>query len=363
MTIYILMALMSALLAYTLNVRSAAHVDFKRMATYLPLMPYLVIAISRFEVGKDTVGELSTYPRVFRLVQSQYSYTEFFQIQPIEPLYYAANWLAFNLGLEISAVYVLMSTIFLGFMYIFIIERSSNIPLSLLLLFASDLYLFGLSGIRQAAACGIAFYATRYAIQRRPIPYLAWIAVATGFHFTAILFVPIYLIANRRITAPAATVVAITAAGLTLVPDQVRRLMGAYYGATYFGGKWDYANFNLAPAITMAVIALAILACFKFIHDPSMNIFINICIANLFLMSISSLLITPIRLYYLLIPATFVLVPAIITSIPARLGAVRLLTSTLLIGALSLQLVYEMSMGNDAYGTWQYKSIFDSTDV
>jgi hypothetical protein len=364
MMVYAIAAILSVILAAVLNVRSCGDINFRRATTYAPLLPFLLVAVLRSAVGKDTVGEWSTYTRVFGMVQAGYSYHDVFSVVRVEPLYYALNWVTVAAGADVDVIYAVMSAIFLIFMYRFILERSVNIPLSLFLLFASDLYVFSLSGIRQAAACGIAFFALRYAQERRPFVYFAWIAVAIGLHFTALLFVLFYFVARRRVSAVGATLLVLVGAVSMLSPDTVRRFSAIYYGAVYFGSKWDYSNFNLIPALVAAVIVLAALARSREImaRDASMQLYFNIMVANLFLMAISSLLITPIRLYFLLIPAAFVLVPATVASIPRTRGPVRLLLATALIGVISLQMVYELAIGNDAYGTWNYEWVFGAAN-
>lgn len=356
MIVYVVAAGLSAFLAVILKVRSATGVDFRRVATYVPLLPYLLVAVLRSDVGRDTVGESSTYPRVFALVQSGYSYEEIFRSTHIEPIYYLLNWFAVAAGAELFAVYAVMSAIFLIFMYRFILERSSNIPLSLLLLFASDLYMFALSGIRQAAACGIAFYALKYAHERRARRYFTWIAVAVGFHFTALIFIIFYFVARRRLSLTTVTLLLGSGVALMLAPDAVRRFSGIYYGIAYFGSKWDYSNFNLIPAVAAAIVVSAAVARSRQLidRDPAMQLYLNIMVLNLFLMAISSLLITPVRLYFLLIPAAFVLIPATIDTVPRSRGPIRLIFGCALIAAVSLQLLYELSIDNDAYGTWDY---------
>ncbi|MCV7359271.1 EpsG family protein [Mycolicibacterium fluoranthenivorans] len=362
MIVYGVAALLSMILASALNVRSWDQIDVRRPLVYIPLLPFLAVAVLRSGVGKDTVGEWSTYPRIFEFVESGHSYSDVFSVIRIEPLYYALNWAVTWCGGDAFVIYAIMSAIFLIFMYRFIIEKSTNVPLSLLLLFASDLYMFALTGIRQAAACGIAFYALKYAQSRQPSKYFAWIAVATGFHFTALVFVLLYFFTRRRVTPAGVTILILTGIALALSPGIVREFNSIYYGAVYFGSKWDYSNFNLVPTLITTFVALAALIQSRKIvdRDPSMQLFINITLVNCFLMAISSLLITPIRLYYLFIPAAFVLVPAILESIPygRQRELVRPAVGAILIAILSLQMVYEVSISNDAYGTWSYQWVF-----
>lgn len=360
MMVYGIATALSVLLAMALNIRSSYDIDLKRVATYIPLAPFLLVAVLREGVGRDTIGESSTYPRVFAFVESGYGYADVFRATNVEPFYYFLNWLAVEFGFGLGAIYAVMSTIFLIFMYRFIVERSVNIPLSLLLLFASDIFLFALSGIRQAAACAIAFFALRWAVDRRPWMYFMWIAVAAGFHYTALAFVAFYFVAGRRLTSVGWAVLGCLAAAATLMPDIVRRISSVYYGSIYFGSKWDFSNFNLVPAISAAVIVIVALVYSERVSDSdrSMLLYINIMIANLFLMVISASLITPIRLYFLLIPAAFVLVPAIIAAIPPARSVERFFVAFTLIAVVSLQLAYEIYLGNDAYGVWTYNWIF-----
>lgn len=361
MIIYWVTSSLSAFLAWTLRVRDSENLDLRRLAVYIPILPYLLVAMLRSAVGKDTVGEFATYPRIHRLAEAGYDYQSAFDIIAVEPTYYLLNQAIVALGLDIAVLYAVMSAIFLLFLYRFFLDVSANIPLSLLLLMASDLFLFSLSGIRQAAACGIAFYALKFAYARKPIAFLAWIVIAASFHFTAIVFAIFYALARRRVSAVVATVLVAIVAGLYITPGLVRRFNAIYYGTFYFGSKWDIANFNLIPfAITAVVVGAVWLRSRQiFSENPGLVLYANIMVANLFLMAISPLLITPIRLYYLLIPAAFVLIPAVIKSMPSELRVARAVVSVAFIVLMSLQMVYELAIDNDAYGTWEYHSFFE----
>lgn len=356
MIVYAAAAVLSAALAYLLGIREAQTVNVRSFRTYVPLLPYLLVAMLRDGVGKDTVGEWSTYPRAHALIADGSSFVELNRQLRIEPGYYVLDQVVVGVGGGPELVYALASAIFLGFTYRFIIEQSPKIPLSLILLFLSDIFMFSLSGIRQAVATAIAFYALKYVTRRQVLPFLAYMALAASFHVSVLIFLPLYLLGSRRIRIRWVAALAVISLVLNAVPAIARSAVGLVYGDAYFGSKWDYANFNLVPAVATAIIAITALAYRRRASEqhPSADLYLVIMVTNAFLMSISATLITPIRFYFLLIPVTFVLIPIILQAARVKTWRQRAALSTMLVTATSLQLAYEVAIGNDAYGTWDY---------
>lgn len=360
MIIYVVAAAAGAILAVFLGVTRSSRVNVHNPVSYVPILPLLGVAVLRTGVGKDTVGVWSTYPLTFELASKGYDYSAASRLVSVEPGYFWINQVAVALHLDVSWIYVLMSVIFLGLIYRFILEYSENIPLSIIILVASDLYLFALSGIRQGAATAIVFYALRFAERRKFLPFVALIVMASLLHFVSIFFVLAYFFVKRRATATVVGLLLGLGALLGLLPSIARSIIGIFYGSAYFGSKWDYSNFNLVPTLICGVIVLFALSRQTAIVSahPAMQIHVNLMLFNLFLMLISATLITPIRLYFFLIPSSFVLIPAIANAARDRSGFTKMGVSLLLTLVISGQLVYELVSGNDAYGTWQYQSIF-----
>ncbi|MCD4533749.1 EpsG family protein [Nocardioides sp. cx-169] len=73
------------------------------------------------------------------------------------------------------------------------IRRYSRMPALSVFLYATlGFYLFSYSGLRQAMAVAICFWAYRFIIDRKPLPFLAMVLAASLFHQSALAFIPAY---------------------------------------------------------------------------------------------------------------------------------------------------------------------------
>ena len=82
----------------------------------------------------------------------------------------------------------------------YIIYKYSKIPLlSVILYVAIDFYAFIFSGLRQGIAIALTFYSYRYIVENKTLKYLCCILLATLFHTSAIVFLPVYFIRKIKI--------------------------------------------------------------------------------------------------------------------------------------------------------------------
>lgn len=67
-----------------------------------------------------------------------------------------------------------------------------------ILLINPYLFLIHLSGLRQTLAIVFFIFAVHFGIKRKPILYILFVLIATGFHSSAIFLLPLYLILNEK---------------------------------------------------------------------------------------------------------------------------------------------------------------------
>ncbi len=69
----------------------------------------------------------------------------------------------------------------------------------LLIYYSMAFFILDMSGIRQAFALSIFLYSLQFVYNRKALPYFLWIIFAALFHWSAMLFLPLYWILQRRI--------------------------------------------------------------------------------------------------------------------------------------------------------------------
>ena len=77
-------------------------------------------------------------------------------------------------------------------------KYSRMIELSLFVFIASGMYTVSMNGIRQSLAAAIIFAATKYILDGNFKKFLLVILLASTFHQTALIFIPIYFIVRRK---------------------------------------------------------------------------------------------------------------------------------------------------------------------
>ena len=156
-------------------------------------MSIQMICINGFRnefVGTDTFRYFRTFGSVITTNLSELKYFRY------EPGYTVSQWLFgflssnFNVWLVVVAVFIYSS---LGR---FIYEYSKNYFLSYLLFMALGFWHFSFTGIRQTIAIAIVLYSYKFIINRNLISFVIVMVCATMFHYSAIVFAPMYYLAN-----------------------------------------------------------------------------------------------------------------------------------------------------------------------
>ncbi len=79
----------------------------------------------------------------------------------------------------------------------FIYKYSKSLFLSTIFYVTIGHFLFQLSGIRQAMAMAICTFAIDYALERKPIKFVIAVVIASLFHSSALVYIPIYLMTGK----------------------------------------------------------------------------------------------------------------------------------------------------------------------
>lgn len=159
--------------------------------------------------------------------------------------YFLISWLARSLSDSYAALLTLIALIVVSCYMVTITRVVKRYETALFLFVTLGIYTFFLNGARQGIAAAICFLALPFLLERKIWPYVALVVVATAFHRTAWIALPLYWAAApqvnwRRLVALAgATVVVVAFLGVfvdlatTLLSDK----FGAYAEAGEGGGE------------------------------------------------------------------------------------------------------------------------------
>jgi hypothetical protein len=241
MFVYWLMFVLPAFASF-FKVRSKrAAVSFGWVATWLTLT--LLIGY-RYEVGGDWGSYLSHFNDVH--------YLSFWEaIQKYDPAHGAVNWLSNYLGWGVYGTNLVYGAIFsLG-----LITFCRAQPRPLLALAVAVPYLVVVVGMgysRQGVAIGLGMFALLALAERNTVKFVIYVAIAALFHKTAVVLIPIAILASTQRKAWTAVWVGATAVLMyyLYLEEAAATLIEGYIGAQYAsqGGAIRVAM-NAVPAL------------------------------------------------------------------------------------------------------------------
>jgi transmembrane protein EpsG len=149
----------------------------------------------RNEVGPDwdSYKEILTFDFSFWRIISLQAVKE----SAVEPLYLLLEWVVklFNGGINELNIVICLLTLILVFKTV---RRLNCFPLLGILIFMAHGYFFLFSQLRQGIAIGLFFYAIPYIQEGNFRKYLICMLLATGFHFSALILIPLYFVLRKR---------------------------------------------------------------------------------------------------------------------------------------------------------------------
>lgn len=242
----------------------------------------------------------------------------------VEPLYQLFVKVAFFLGGSESyqSVFIFTHVLIIGFTMLFIFGQSRNPPISIFLFMGSTFYTFSLSGMRQSMAIAIFLYAIKYIKTDKWKQYYLLNIVAIGFHTSAIIFLPFYFI--KRVKVSPWLVALLMPLNMIIAP--VFRAILIFvttklnFYANYFGGQFDTGGFSISQVFENIFVLLIILIVYMIAKEnvEKYRFEINVQLVLCLVISIISILPTPSRLIYLLLPVQIILLPNIISVVDNR---------------------------------------------
>lgn len=192
---------------------------------------------------------------------------------------------------------------------------------SFFLYMANGFYFMSFSTVRYYVALGFVLYSTKYVLQKNYVPFVIWIGVACLFHKTALLVIPVYLVAyvlkwskKTLWLIPAACVGLI--AGKPLVRALVFRFYPFYEGdALYDVGTVSYVNI----AKCAAVLVFCLLYYRQTVQENAKaRFFFNLNLFALILYSCGSYIPELTRVCYYMVVGQIFLLPLVLSGIPDR---------------------------------------------
>lgn len=162
-----------------------------RIQHYLALLIMSFIVGFRFKVGVDWEG----YKEYFEHIASDPNLQ--FTDQTFELGYFYLNKIISATGL--SYEWMFFTVAFISWYFFFKSISQNLLPILILFIFLDEFFFWGMNGVRQFMAISIWVYSIQYIINKKFLNYILLIILASMFHVSVIILLPLYFIPYIKI--------------------------------------------------------------------------------------------------------------------------------------------------------------------
>lgn len=158
---------------------------------------------------------------------------------------------------------VITSIIYIISIFYFVEHNSEDIPLSITLYVTLGLMTFHLQGMRQSIAMSICLFAYEQAKNKHLVRFLLLVALATAFHQTAIVFLPVYILCRMKFSKKSIFIMCAIAVIAVINADKIIQIANAIFHRSYTTSV-DQGGF-------VAVLIYAIILILTLVFDDSLK--------------------------------------------------------------------------------------------
>lgn len=192
-----------------------------------------------------------------------------------------------------SQAMVLTSALITNVIIVSVLYRYSRLfEVSLFVYITGGMFLVSMNGIRQVLAAAIIFGATKFLINGNWIAYILIVLIASTFHQSALVLVPIYFIVRYKAWSKATIILLLLSILIVIGFDQFSLILFSAIEETQYG---HYSSFNEGGANIIRVAVNAVPLIIAFLGkdrlreiNPSSDFIVNMSILGFVFMLIST---------------------------------------------------------------------------
>lgn len=244
----------------------------KKLAYVITMFALMyVVTILRYGIGNDYFSYLRIYDQI-----AAAQWGELFSLG-FEPLFAVLTKLMTFVPMDSEIIYAIYAALILTPVAVAIYRHSDNVWISVAVYLCLTFFYTSLSFIRQAMAVSILILAYGFMKERKIFPTLILAVVAMLFHYTAAVFIPLYLFSLLKPAKKSLIIFSSASVGvliiclvmkalganpLNIVADIVTAVTGKDY-SSYIGSTWFETGFGVEYLIMpLALLALVMISYF-----------------------------------------------------------------------------------------------------
>lgn len=310
-------------LTFILAVASKIHPKWEsnKKPTLLFTILILVVLVSVAGLRRG-IGDTGDYKHLYTLiVEGQY----------IDPDAYEPGFIKFcEILTKISPdpqIMVFSAALITTVLFILTLRKYYSLfELEVYMYITAGFYLVTMNGIRQSMAAAFVFVATPFIVNKKFILYLILVLFASTFHTSALIMIPVYFIVRQEAWSKKVIYIIIASAIALVFIEPIMQVIFASAEGTKLGGyEESVLGGGEGGASIIRTIIASVPVILSYIYKdkikemwPNSNIFINMCLINLIIMSFAlyNWLFARFNLYFQ--PYSFILLPYLIKNVFKR---------------------------------------------
>ena len=252
----------------------------KRRVFLLILVLTCVIGL-RFNVGTDYASYYRGYYNYSRL-----PWSEFLEIS--DPGLRLIAKISTFIYDDPVTMFFIAALIFMTLYVVTLYRNGDDFFACIVMFFISGTFLDSCNGVRQSLAVAIIFFGFPYLRDRKFFKYLITILIATAFHSTAIIMLPVYFLLSRKTTWWR---ILLTVGGAVLLSFSYSYIFDMVETITEKNVNLEYSYYEQGVSIFRVAVAVAPCVLLPFVDKEKFeqdSIYINILIFNAALMCITA---------------------------------------------------------------------------
>ena len=330
-------------------------IAWKKSSTFLLYtFMILLIIISGFRYGVG--ADFFSYAYIFELIRSD-------GWGPVDFAFVEVSLIVLGFGVQNQFLYLLFAAITLLFFAHFYRRYAYNPVFAMVLFALMPILFFGsFNGIRQFLAMGIFLFSLRFLVNRKLLHYMLVVLIASLFHKSALLMLPLYFIVHLQSSMQLYMLLFLVYVVMLQFANYILyEVVGFSYVYTLYPDRYDGSlGFKIYPLILLFV-GLFFIRKHLTQSFSANNVFINMLYLGILIMltplfmDLPYMMVMRVSLYFLMVlPVLLVnVMPIIIDQPMKRIYFVFVLSS------VSFYYFFTLSVYGEAYRLLPYSSNFE----
>lgn len=222
-SIYVIQFVLIILLAlyYNNSLKKSIMINKKKyFSITVSVFLILILGLRNITIGIDTYRYVNKFLNPYIIKNNEYGYFALMKLIG----FFTDNWTIYLFIIAIISIVPISIVIY----------RYSEWPLlSFIMILSLNYYAFMFSGIRQAIAYALVFLSYIFIDKKKPVIFVLLVLLASTFHFSALIFLPAYLLVKIKVNNKTLTMIFLANLLFFILKKPIMSLIIKYFYSQY----------------------------------------------------------------------------------------------------------------------------------